>query len=103
MKTERGCHLCCTACRLVLLSYLTLSRWRPLSYRNQSIFNDHILFQEYTRFKLFVYSTLDSQVLLSSCMSIKTGLFSFLTLCIIGILIFGILDHYGIMENLKKI
>ena len=47
--------------------------------------------------KLFVYYTLDSQ--LSSCMSIKTGLLFFLTFCCIIIPIFGIIDHYYIMEN----
>ena len=35
-------------------------------------------------------------------MSIKTVLFFFLTFCCIIIPIFGIVDHYCIMENLKK-
>ena len=52
---------------------------------------------------LFVYYTLDTQVSLSSCMCIKTVLFFFQTFCIIIILISGIIDHYCIMENLKKI
>ena len=34
--------------------------------------------------------------------SIKTGLFSFLTFCCIITAIFGIIDHYYIMENKKK-
>ena len=49
---------------------------------------------------LFAYYTLDSQVSLSSCMSIKTGLFFFLTFCCIITPISGIIDHYCIMENL---
>ena len=49
---------------------------------------------------VFVYHTLDSQVSLSSCMSIKAGLFLFVTFCSI-IPIFGIIDHYSIIENLK--
>ena len=48
---------------------------------------------------LFAYYTLDSQVSLSSCMSIKTGLFFFLTFCYIINPISGIYDrsllHYG--------
>ena len=51
---------------------------------------------------LFASYKLDSQVTLSSYMSIKTGLFFFLTSCCIIILIFGIIDHYWIMEDLKK-
>ena len=51
---------------------------------------------------LFVYYTLDNQVLLSSCMIIKTGLFFFQTFCCIIIPISVIIDHYCIMENLKK-
>ena len=51
---------------------------------------------------LFVYYTLDSQFSLSSYMSIKTGLFFFLTFCCIIIPISGIIDHYCIMEILKK-
>ena len=50
---------------------------------------------------LFVYYSLDSQVLLSSCISIKTGLFFFLTFCCIIIPISGILDLYCIMKKLK--
>ena len=46
---------------------------------------------------LFIYYTLASQ--LSSCMSIKTGLLFFLTFYCIIIPIFGITDHYCIMEN----
>ena len=52
---------------------------------------------------LFVYYALDSQVSLSSYMSIKTVLFFFLTFCCIIILISGIIDHYCFKENLKKI
>ena len=51
---------------------------------------------------LFAYYTLDSQVSLSSCMSIKTGLFFFLTFCCIITPISGTRDHYCIMENQKK-
>ena len=51
---------------------------------------------------LFVYYTLDSQVLLSYCMSIKTGLFFFLTFCCIIIPISGNIDPYCIMKNFKK-
>ena len=51
---------------------------------------------------LFAYYTLDSQVSFSSCMSIKTDLFFFLTFCFISTPISGIIDHYCIMENLKK-
>ena len=36
-------------------------------------------------------------------MSIKTGLFSFLTFCCTVTAIFGIIDHYYIMENKKKL
>ena len=36
-------------------------------------------------------------------MSIKTGLPFFLTFCCSIIPIFGIIDHYSIMENFKKI
>ena len=36
-------------------------------------------------------------------MSIKTGLFSFLTSCCTVTAIFGIIDHYYIMENKKKL
>ena len=35
-------------------------------------------------------------------MSIKTGLFFFVTFCYIITPIFGIIDHFCIMENLKK-
>ena len=52
---------------------------------------------------LFTYYTLKSQVYLSSCMSIKTGLFFILSFCCIITLISGITDHYCIMENLKEI
>ena len=52
---------------------------------------------------LFAYYTLDSQVSLSSCMSIETGLFFFLTFCNIISPISGIYNrsllHYG---KLKK-
>ena len=41
MRTEPGYHLYCTACKLVLLSQFNIAK----------IFNDHILFQEYTPFK----------------------------------------------------
>ena len=51
---------------------------------------------------LFAYYTSDSQVSLSSCMSIKTGLFLFLTFCCIITPISDIIDHYCIMENFKK-
>ena len=51
---------------------------------------------------LFAYYTLDSQVSLSSCMSINTGLFFFLTFCRIITPISGIIDHYCIMEDLIK-
>ena len=55
-----------------------------------------------TRLYLFAYYTLDSQVSLSSWMSIKTGLFFFLTFFCIITPISGIIDHYCIMENFKK-
>ena len=46
---------------------------------------------------------LDIQVLLSSFMRIKTGLFSFRTFCcIVTTPISGVIDHYCIMENFKK-
>ena len=51
---------------------------------------------------LFAYYTLDSQVSLSSYISIKTGLFFFLIFCCINTPISGIIDHYWIMENFKK-
>ena len=37
MRTEPGCHLYCTACRLVLSSHFNITK----------LFNDHILFQEF--------------------------------------------------------
>ena len=49
---------------------------------------------------LFVYDTLDSQ--LSSCMSIKRGIFFFPTFCCIITPISGIIDRYYVMQNLKK-
>ena len=52
---------------------------------------------------LFAYYTLDSQVSLSSSMSIKTGLFFFLSFCCIITPISGIINHYYVMENLGKI
>ena len=51
---------------------------------------------------LFAYYTLDSQVSLSSYMSIKTVRFFFLTYFCIITPISGIIDHYCIMENFKK-
>ena len=51
---------------------------------------------------MFVYYTLASEVSLSSCTSIKTALFFFLICCCIIIPISDIIDHYCIMENLKK-
>ena len=51
---------------------------------------------------LFAYYTLDSQVSLSSCMSIKTGLFFFLTFCCIITPISGIIDSYFVIENFFK-
>ena len=48
---------------------------------------------------LFAYCTLDSQVSLSSCMSIKTGLFFFLIFCCIMTPISGIVDHYCIITD----
>ena len=51
---------------------------------------------------MFTYYTLDSQVSLSSCMGIKTGLFFFLTFFCTIAPISGIIDHYCIMENLKE-
>ena len=50
---------------------------------------------------LFAYYTLDSQVSLSSCYSIKTGFF--LSFCCIISPISGITDYYCIMKNLKKL
>ena len=44
-----------------------------------------------------------SNLFVYSCMSIKTGLLFFLTFRCIIFPIFGIIDHYCIMENLKKI
>ena len=52
---------------------------------------------------MFAYYTLDSQISHSSCMSIKTNLFFFLTLCCIITPISGIIDHYCIMKNYKKL
>ena len=52
---------------------------------------------------LFAYYTLDSQVSLSTCMIIKTGLLLFLTFCCIISQISGVIDHYCIIENFKKI
>ena len=51
---------------------------------------------------LFIYYTLDSQVLLSSRMNIKIGLFFFLTFCCITTPISGIINYYYVMENWKK-
>ena len=51
---------------------------------------------------LFAYYILDSQVSLSTCMSIKTGLFYFLTFFCIITPISGIKNHYCIMENVKE-
>ena len=53
--------------------------------------------------KLFFYYAFDSQVSLSSCMSVKVGLFFFLTFCCIIISVSGIIDHYCFMENFKKV
>ena len=50
---------------------------------------------------LFAYYTLDSQASLSSSMSIKTGLFFFLTFCCMIIPICDIINYYYVMENLK--
>ena len=52
---------------------------------------------------LFASYTFDSQVSLSSCMSIKRGLFFFLSFCCYMPLISGIIDHYCIMKSLKKL
>ena len=57
---------------------------------------------------LFAYYTLDSQVSLSPCISIKTGLFFFLTFCYIITPISGIYNrsllHYGkFLKNREKI
>ena len=89
-----GCHLYCSACRLVLLSHFNITM----------LFNDHILFQEYTPFKsvCLLYCLLHNQVSLSSYMSIETGLFFFLTFCCIIIPISGIIDHYCIRLDLKN-
>ena len=51
---------------------------------------------------LFAYYAFDSQVSLSSGMSIKTGLFFFLTFCCIITPISGNTNHYCVMGNLKK-
>ena len=51
---------------------------------------------------LFAYYTLDSQVSLSSYMSIKTGLFFFLTFCCIIFPFFDVIDHYSIMSKFLK-
>ena len=51
---------------------------------------------------LFAYYTLGSQVSLSSSMSIKTGLFFFLTFHCIITPISGIINYYDDMENWKK-
>ena len=42
MRTEPGCHLYCTAFRIVLLLHFNIAK----------LFTDHILFQENTRFKM---------------------------------------------------
>ena len=52
---------------------------------------------------LFAYYILDSQVSLSFSMNIKTGVFFFLTFCCIITPISGIINHYYVMENFKKI
>ena len=51
---------------------------------------------------LLAYYTLESQVSLSSCMSIKTGLLFVLTFCCIITPISDIIGHYCIMESLKE-
>ena len=51
---------------------------------------------------LFVYYTLDSQVFLSSYMSINADLFFILIFCCIIIPMSGIIDNYCIMENLQN-
>ena len=55
-----------------------------------------------TRSYLFDHYTLDSQVSLSSCISIKTVLFFFQTFSWIITPISGIIDHYCIMEKYFK-
>ena len=51
---------------------------------------------------LFTYYTLDSQVSLSSSMSIKTGLFSFWLSVVSFTPISGIINYCYVMENWKK-
>ena len=51
---------------------------------------------------LFAYYTLDSQVSLSSSMSIKTGPFFILTFCCIITPISGIINYDYAMENWKE-
>ena len=51
---------------------------------------------------LLAYYTLESQVSLSSCMSIKTGLLFVLTFCCIITPISDIVGHYCIMGSLKE-
>ena len=51
---------------------------------------------------LFAYYTLESQISLFSCMSIKTELFIFLTFFCIITRISSIIDHYCIMKNFLK-
>ena len=51
---------------------------------------------------LFAYDTLDSQISLPFNMSIKTGVFFFLTFCCIITPISGFTNSYYVMENRKK-
>ena len=48
---------------------------------------------------LFVYYTLDSQASLSSSMSIKTGLFFFLTFCSIITPVSGFINYYYVKKK----
>ena len=52
---------------------------------------------------LFAYSKLDSQVSISSCMSIKTAFFFLSDFLLYHTPISGIIDHHCIMENFEDV
>ena len=74
-RAESGWHLYCTVQRLVLLSHLNTAK----------LFNDYILFQEYT-----------------PVWALKQVFFFFQTFCYIIIPISGIMGHYSMMVNYNK-
>ena len=74
-RAESGWHLYCTVQRLVLLSHLNTAK----------LFNDYILFQEYT-----------------PVWALKQVFFFFQTFCYIIIPISGIMGHYSMIVNYNK-